>query len=108
MAEAPLVDGIEADLLHRGRVAPDQVVSRLAELAHERQLERLHVLDSTPGEVRRLLARERREIAPVDQRDPRAATRQAGGRHRAIDPATEDEHVENTVAQSLYVRVPKG
>ena len=52
IAEPLCQSGEEANLLHRRRVTAHQVVAAHAELAHQREIRTLHVLDSAPGEVR--------------------------------------------------------
>ena len=92
--EASRVRGVEADLLHRGRIGAQELVPRAAELAHQRELERLHVFDAAPGKVRRALAGDGGEVAAIDERHPGAAGRERRSAHRAVDAAAQDQHVE--------------
>src|SRR5207253_7024915 len=73
VAESARHRGEEPDLLHRARVRADQLVAGAAEPAHQTEFVRLQVLVSAPGEIRGLLRSDGSEIAPIDQRDLRAA-----------------------------------
>ena len=63
----------------------------------------LQVLDAAPGQVGRGGADPAGEIAPVDQGYPDSAPRQGSGGHRAVDTAADDQHVEQLLAQFLYI-----
>src|ERR1019366_2169577 len=108
VAKPPGVHRIEPDLLNGRRVAPDQVIARQTELPYEPEFERLHVLDAAPGQVRRLLARERREVSLVDERDLRPSRRETRGRDGAVDTPAHDEHVEHGPAQAVDVGATQG
>src|SRR4029453_16449706 len=71
-----------------------------AQRPHEPQLAAAQVLHAAPDQVRRLLAGEPREVAPVDEPPRRAPGREGGGAGRAVDPAPDDQDVEAPSVQA--------
>jgi hypothetical protein len=104
-SELPVQRHQETDFLDGGRKAVQQFVTRLAQAGDESELVTLHVLDSAPHEVGRLLAGETGKVARVDQRHARAARRQRRRGDRAIDAADDDQHLEIFHLEAREVRV---
>src|SRR5262249_54934412 len=80
---------------------------RLAEVPDQAEFQRLQVLDAAPGEVRGLLAGEAREVALLDERHARALACERGRRNGAVDPAADDEGVEDPGGKFFEVGVPQ-
>ena len=98
----------EGDLLDVVGVGLHQPVAGTGQAEDEGQLVVLEVLEAAPHQVGRLLAGEAAEVAAVDERDGRAATRERCGRDGAVDAGADDEHVEQATVDPRDVGSPQG
>ena len=106
-AKAVLDAREETHLAHGRGIGADEPVARAAQLDDQAELSALQVLDATPDQVGRLLAREACEVAAIDQRNADAASGKSSCTDCAIDSAADDQNVEGGVFKFVEIALPE-